>query len=34
MTANLRAWRHILKERYANQRAAPAIREVIGLLGF
>ena len=29
MTANLRAWRHILKERYLNQRADPAIREVI-----
>lgn len=30
MTANLRAWRHILKERYINQRADPAIREVMG----
>ena len=29
MTANLRAWRHILKERYLNQRADPAIREVM-----
>ena len=32
MTANLRAWRHILKERYANQRADPAIREVMNLV--
>ncbi len=32
MTANLRAWRHILKERYANQRADPAIREVMSLV--
>lgn len=30
MTANLRAWRHILKERWLNQRADPAIREVMG----
>ena len=29
MTANLRAWRHILKERYLNQRADPSIREVM-----
>ena len=29
MTANLRAWRHILKERYLNKRADPAIREVM-----
>ncbi|MBR0221370.1 MAG: FAD-dependent thymidylate synthase, partial [Synergistaceae bacterium] len=29
MTANLRAWRHILEERYANTRADPAIREVM-----
>ena len=29
MTANLRAWRHILKERYLNQRADPAIRDVM-----
>ena len=32
MSVNLRAWRHILKERYANQRADPAIREVMGLV--
>ena len=32
ITANLRAWRHILKERYANQRADPAIREVMSLV--
>ena len=32
MTANLRAWRHILKERYANQRADPAIREVMSFV--
>ena len=32
MTANLRAWRHILKERYANTRADPAIREVMSLV--
>ena len=29
MTANLRAWRHILKERWVNHRADPAIREVM-----
>ena len=29
MTANFRAWRHILKERYLNKRADPAIREVM-----
>ena len=32
MTANLRAWRHILKERYANTRADPAIREVMSFV--
>ena len=32
MTANLRAWRHILKERYLNQRADPAIREVMSIV--
>ncbi|MBR0095880.1 MAG: FAD-dependent thymidylate synthase [Synergistaceae bacterium] len=32
MTANLRAWRHIFKERYSNQRADPAIREVMSLV--
>ena len=32
MTANLRAWRHILKERWLNQRADPAIREVMGIV--
>lgn len=30
MTANLRAWRHILRERWKNERADPAIREVMG----
>ena len=33
MTANLRAWRHILKERWVNEAADPAIREVMGLVG-
>lgn len=32
MTATLRAWRHILEERYANTRADPAIREVMSLV--
>ena len=32
MTANLRAWRHIFKERYSNQRADPAIREVMSFV--
>ena len=29
MSANLRAWRHIFKEHYSNQRADHAIREVM-----
>lgn len=33
MTANLRAWRHILKERWLNPAADPAIREVMGQVG-
>lgn len=33
MTANLRAWRHILRERWKNPAADPAIREVMGLVG-
>lgn len=32
MTANLRAWRHILKERWLNKAADPAIREVMGIV--
>lgn len=32
MTANLRAWRHILRERWLNQHADPAIREVMGIV--
>lgn len=32
MTANLRAWRHILRQRWANPAADPAIREVMGLV--
>lgn len=32
MTANLRAWRHILKERFFNQRADPAICNVMGIV--
>lgn len=30
MTANLRAWRHILKERWGNDHADPAVRECMG----
>ena len=33
MTANLRAWRHILKQRWTNPTADPAIREVMGIVG-
>lgn len=33
MTANLRAWRHILRERWKNPAADPAIREVMGQVG-
>lgn len=33
MTANLRAWRHILRERWKNHAADPAIREVMGQVG-
>lgn len=33
MTANLRAWRHILRQRWTNPTADPAIREVMGLVG-
>lgn len=33
MTANLRAWRHILRERWKNRAADPAIREVMGQVG-
>ena len=33
MTANLRAWRHILKQRWTNPTADPAIREVMGMVG-
>lgn len=33
MTANLRAWRHILRERWKNPAADPAIREVMGIVG-
>lgn len=33
MTANLRAWRHILRQRWTNPTADPAIREVMGMVG-
>ena len=33
MTANLRAWRHILRQRWTNPAADPAIREVMGMVG-
>ena len=32
ITANLRAWRHILRERWLNPAADPAIREVISIV--
>lgn len=32
MTANLRAWRHILKERWLNPAADPTIREVMSIV--
>ena len=32
MTANLRAWRHILRERWKNPAADPAIREVMSIV--
>ena len=33
MTANLRAWRHILRQRWTDPTADPAIREVMGIVG-
>lgn len=33
ITANLRAWRHILRQRWTNPTADPAIREVMGIVG-